>query len=91
MKKTAWIQPPIPVLLVTFLALSSIASAQHKMQAAAEGNQSKLVQIVRNATEQYLDINNAIAGHGILSAASAAPTMVRWASITSIQPAERNH
>jgi len=65
MKKTAWIQPPIPVLLVTFLALSSIASAQHKMQAAAEGNQSKLVQIVRNATEQYLDINNAIAaGYG---------------------------
>ena len=67
MKKTAWIGSYIPVLLVTFVALSSIASAQHKMQAAAKGDESKLVQTVREATKQYLDINNAIAaGYGPL-------------------------
>ena len=65
MKRTAWIGPHISVLLVTFLALSSIASGQHKMQPAAQGDQSKLVQMVRNATKQYLDVNNAIAaGYG---------------------------
>ena len=65
MKKKAWISSHIAVLLVTFLALSSIASAQHKMPSAAQGDQAKLVQIVRNATQQYLDINNAIAaGYG---------------------------
>jgi hypothetical protein len=60
MKKAASIGSQIPVLLIgTFLALSSIASAQHKMQPASQADQSKLVQIVRNATEQYLDVNNA--------------------------------
>jgi len=65
MTKKAWISSHIPVLLVTLLALSSIASAQHKMPPAEQEDKSKLVQIVRNATEQYLDINKAIAaGYG---------------------------
>ena len=65
MKKTATVSSHISVLLVTFLALSSIALAQNTRQPAGQGDQSKLVQIVRNATKQYLDINNAIAaGYG---------------------------
>lgn len=65
MKKTATIAFHIPVLLVTLLALSSFALAQHEMQPAVQGDQSKLVQIVRNSTKQYLDIHNAIeAGYG---------------------------
>lgn len=68
MKKTATAARQIPVLLSALLALSSSASAQHaehEMQAAEQGDQSKLVQVVRDATKQYLDINNAIAaGYG---------------------------
>ena len=60
MKKTAAIASHIPVLLVAFLTPSSIAWAQHKMETEGQGDQSKLVQIVREATKQYLDINNAI-------------------------------
>jgi hypothetical protein len=50
----------IALLSVTVLAISSLALAQHTMQAAAAGTQNKLVQTVREATKQYLDINNAI-------------------------------
>jgi hypothetical protein len=67
MKKTVSLAFHIPVLSVTLFALSSLALAQHKMPPAAQGDQSKLVQIVRNATKQYLDINNAVAaGYGPL-------------------------
>ncbi|HLM80402.1 MAG TPA: hypothetical protein VK302_07200 [Terriglobales bacterium] len=65
MKSTVTIASHIPVLLVALLALASFASAQHEMQPAAHGDQIRLVQIVRDATRQYLDINNAIAaGYG---------------------------
>lgn len=65
MKKKASIASQISVLAVTLLALSSLALAQHHMQPDASGNNAKLVQDVRNATEQYLDIKNAIAaGYG---------------------------
>lgn len=68
MKNIATIASRIPVLLAALLALSSLASAQHdqhEMQAAKQGDESKLVQIVREATKQYIDINNAIAaGYG---------------------------
>ena len=85
MKKTASIALHIPVLSVTLFALSSLALAQHTMQPAGQESQSNLVQIVREATKQYLDINNAIAaGMDRSLAVSAAPTMVRWVSITSI-------
>jgi hypothetical protein len=52
------------VLFIT-VALSGLALAQQATPAAARGDQSKLVQIVREATKQYLDVNNAIAdGYG---------------------------
>jgi hypothetical protein len=50
----------IPVLLITFLAFSSFGLAQHAMQSGQE-NDGRLVQIVREATRQYLDVNNATA------------------------------
>lgn len=46
-------------VLVALVALTSFAVAQHNMQ-PAHGDQSKLRQAVREATAQYLDINNAI-------------------------------
>ena len=65
MKNTVTTASHIPVLLVAVLALASFASAQHEVQPAGHGDQIRLVQIVRDATRQYLDINNAIAaGYG---------------------------
>jgi len=65
MKKAVSIASQIPVLLATYLVLSCLALAQHPMQSPGQGDQSKLVQIVRDATKQYLDINNATAaGYG---------------------------
>jgi hypothetical protein len=65
MKKKASTASQIFVLAVTLLALTSLALAQHHMQPDANGNNAKLVQDVRNATERYLDIKNAIAaGYG---------------------------
>jgi hypothetical protein len=65
MKKIASIESHIPVLFVTLLVVSSLALAQQTTQPAGDGNQSKLVQMVRDATRQYLDINKAIAaGYG---------------------------
>jgi hypothetical protein len=57
MKKTATVSSHISVLLVAFLALSSIALAQNTRQPAGQGDQSKLVQIVRNATKQTLCVS----------------------------------
>jgi hypothetical protein len=53
-------------VLVAFLALSSFGLAQQKMQPAGRReDQSTLVQTVREATKQYLDINHATAdGYG---------------------------
>lgn len=46
--------------LFTFVALSSLgSSAQVKVQSTGQEDQSKLVQMVREATKQYVDINNA--------------------------------
>jgi hypothetical protein len=65
MKKVVSIASHNSVFFVSVLALSSLALAQHTMQPAGQENQNKLVQIVRLATKQYLDINNAIAaGYG---------------------------
>jgi hypothetical protein len=64
MKNTRTTAPRIPVMLAALLALSSSAWAQqeqHEMQAAQQGDQNKLVDIVRNATKQYQDVNNATA------------------------------
>lgn len=51
--------------VIAVMALSCLAFAQHKMQPAAQADQSKLVQIVHDATKQYLDVNAAAAaGYG---------------------------
>jgi len=60
MKKIPFVAS-MSALLVVFLTLTSLASAQHEMQPAAQGDQSKLVAIVRKATTQYADVINAVA------------------------------
>jgi hypothetical protein len=60
MKKIPFVASHCSTLLVACLTLSSIALAQQKTQPAVQGDQSKLVQMVRDATTQYLDVNNAI-------------------------------
>jgi len=65
MKKAVSNASHVPGLFVTCLVLSGLALAQHPTQSAGRGDESKLVQIVRDATKQYLDINNAVAaGYG---------------------------
>ena len=66
MKNTVFRNSRLWLLLAAFLALSSLGLAQQKMQPAVRReDQSTLVQTVREATKQYLDINNAIAdGYG---------------------------
>jgi hypothetical protein len=55
----------LSLLSIAFLALSSLGLAQQKAQPASRGDQSALVHTVREATRQYLDINNATAdGYG---------------------------
>ena len=60
MKKTVFHPSRISLQLVAFLALSSFGLAQQKVQPDEQGDQSKLVQMVREATQQYLDVNNAV-------------------------------
>jgi|SRR5215472_8739764 len=59
MTKTPFLVPHTSLVLVAFLSLAPLAVAQHKMQPTGEGSQNKLVQMVREATKQYLDVNNA--------------------------------
>lgn len=61
MKKTLFVLSNMPVLFVSLLLLSSSALAQQNGQSAAKDSHSKLVAIVRNATKQYLDVNDATA------------------------------
>jgi hypothetical protein len=57
----------LPFLLAAILALASFAVAQQKTQPDGQGDQSKLVEIVRNATKQYQDVAKATsAGYGPL-------------------------
>jgi len=60
MTKTTFFVSHTSVWLVAFLSLAPLAVAQHEMQPTGQGDQSKLVQMVRDATKQYLDVNNAI-------------------------------
>ena len=57
MKTKVLITPYRYVLLVAILALSSFALAQHEMQ--QDSTSSNLVQLVRAATQQYIDVNAA--------------------------------
>lgn len=50
----------ILVLVAALLALTPFGLARQK-QSGEQGGQSKLVEIVRNATSQYLDVNKATA------------------------------
>lgn len=59
MKKTAAIAFHIFASFLTFFVLSSLVLAQHTMSPDEGGSQSKLVQMVRDATQRYLDVNNA--------------------------------
>ena len=55
------------MVLFALLTLVPFALAQHNMEGAGHGDSAKLVQTVRDATRQYLDINSAInAGYGPL-------------------------
>jgi hypothetical protein len=55
MKKLSY----LPFLLAALLALASFAFAQQKTQPEGQWDQSKLVEIVRNATKQYQDVAKA--------------------------------
>jgi len=67
MKTKMFIPPHRYVPFVAVLALSSFALAQHAMQHDSKSSSAHLVQVVRAATEQYLNVNNATAaGYGAL-------------------------
>jgi hypothetical protein len=59
MKNTVSFTSQMLVLLVVFVGLSSFGLAQGKAQLAEQADQSKLVQVVRNATQQYQNVANA--------------------------------
>ena len=59
MKNTVSFTSQMLVLSVVFLGLSSFGLAQGKAQLAEQADQSKLVQLVRNATQQYQNVANA--------------------------------
>lgn len=64
MKSATFLGSHLSLLSIAFLALSPFGLAQQKAQPASAG-QAALVQTVREATRQYLDINNATAdGYG---------------------------
>jgi hypothetical protein len=55
MKKLSY----LPFLLAGILALASFAFARQKTQPEGQGDQSKLIEIVRNATKQYQEVSKA--------------------------------
>jgi len=59
MKNTVFLTSRISLLLIAFLTLSSFGLAQQKVQPVGQEDQNKLVQIVRNATQQYQNVSNA--------------------------------
>jgi hypothetical protein len=50
----------LTILLPAFLAFTSYALAQQQKQPTGQGNQEQLVQIVRNATQRYQNVANAL-------------------------------
>lgn len=59
MKKIPFTVLRLSMPLIALLALTSFTLAQQNKQPAEQGDKSKLVEIVRSATRQYLDVNNA--------------------------------
>jgi len=65
MKNAAFLGSRLSLLSIAVLTLSSFGLAQQKAQPASRRDPSALVHTVREATRQYLDINNATAdGYG---------------------------
>ena len=50
----------VTMLLVTLMALASLVLAQQQTPPQGQGDQDKLVEIVRNATQQYQDVSKAV-------------------------------
>jgi len=61
MKSRVFVASRASVLSVAVLALSSFALAQHEMQPDSMPGSPNLVQLVRTATQQYLNVNAATA------------------------------
>ena len=59
--KNTFLTSRLSLLSIAFLAVSSYGWGQQKAQPAGARDESALVQTVREATKQYLDVNNAIA------------------------------
>jgi hypothetical protein len=57
MKSKVFITSHPAVLFVAVLALSSFAMAQHDMAQDSAPNSPNLVQLVRNATQKFIDVN----------------------------------
>jgi hypothetical protein len=60
MKKITFLDWRLAPLVFALLGISTSVLAQHTMQSEGSGDKDKLVQAVREATKQYLDINNAV-------------------------------
>jgi hypothetical protein len=61
MKTKVFITSHMCVLFVAFLALSSFALAQNELQQDSTSSSTNLVQVVRDATQKYLNVNAATA------------------------------
>ncbi len=61
MKTRVFITSHLRALLVAVLALSSFASAQHEMQQDSTSSSPNLIQLVRSATQKYINVNAATA------------------------------
>jgi hypothetical protein len=61
MKTKVFITSHMCVLFVAVLALSSFALAQNEMQQDSTSSSTNLVQVVRDATQKYLNVNAATA------------------------------
>jgi hypothetical protein len=61
MKKMPFVASNLSMLPVVLLALTSFALAQQSAQPAEPGDHANLVELVRTATKQFINVNNATA------------------------------
>lgn len=74
MKKISHFAYYVAMATMAFLTFTSFASAQHEMNEMNGANNSRLPQLVRDATEKFLDVNNAVAaGYGPLFGCVSGP------------------
>jgi hypothetical protein len=82
-RKLTWNIPRL-ALLGSLVAAASLFAGDSPHEHSSPAN---LVQIVRDATRQFIDVNAATdAGYGNSSAVSAVRTTARWACTTSTAP-----